>query len=127
MRDFKFRVWSCSLERYLSDDEWCLSLNGELLFKSLWEGKSDLIVADPKTYIIEQYTGLNDKNGTAIYEGDLVNFEIEVYFNRKEKCVNQEVFFEEGVFLFGRLELFSYVDVNFKHETLEVIGNIHEK
>lgn len=60
MREIKFRAWDKKTQRMLSPEytETVMALMG-------WSGGED--------YIYMQYTGLHDKNGKEIYEGDIVN------------------------------------------------------
>jgi uncharacterized phage protein (TIGR01671 family) len=60
MREFKFRVWEYDAKEFLYLDP----LRGGL-FDSRW-------FIDDEQSVVMQYTGLKDKNGNEIYEGDLV-------------------------------------------------------
>ncbi len=63
-REIKFRAWdkSCNKMRGISGLQDCFSL------------RSDGVCNED--YILMQYTGLKDKNGTEIYEGDIIKISL---------------------------------------------------
>jgi len=105
MREIKFRAWHRHLNRMLESKDWH-HYGPHLIGGSL---ESD-------DHILMQYTGLKDKNGKEIYEGDILS---------KEPFL--KVVFENGGFCFSN-DLASGSDriSQDRVSRLHVIGNIHE-
>jgi uncharacterized phage protein (TIGR01671 family) len=116
MREIKFRAWSKQNKLMHYVDKF--SSNPQLM---TWNGivYKQGVVQD---YEMLQYTGLKDKNGEEIYEGDVVNI---VDFNTQ----NYRVEFINGTFLlrygYANIENRYPEDVNYGSD-VEVIGNIYE-
>lgn len=105
MREIKFRA------KFEGESEWQYYTLGDLVGGEASYQSQDKRF-DAKTW--SEYTGLKDKNGREIYEGDIVQYD---QWNR------QEVVFWEGCFCHMRDDGNGHI-FNPKH--VEVIGNIYE-
>jgi uncharacterized phage protein (TIGR01671 family) len=110
MREIKFRVWRVDKNiMYPPSTIWKMNLFGCVFSDEL---------------ILMQYTGLKDKNGKEIYEGDVVK----VLRNDSFRPFVSEVFFSGGCF---GVAFYHPLDKQHQFEYLnywdcEIIGNIYE-
>jgi uncharacterized phage protein (TIGR01671 family) len=74
-REIKFRVWSKEFEKFLTKEEWFFDFDGDLYFLETRDWDNNLIKCDENLYTIQQFTGLLDKHGKDIYEGDIVKYQ----------------------------------------------------
>jgi uncharacterized phage protein (TIGR01671 family) len=117
MRDYKFRAWDGEAEMMLDSNELDQSTLGHLKR------------ANEINWHIMQYTGLKDKNGKEIYEGDLVKGQVASEVEGAEPFrfeATKVVWCEEcgGFHLMGFFHdsLYRFSNQN----AVEVIGNIYE-
>jgi len=96
----KFRIWSPMHELF-----WYIKIGDQFDFKA--------------TDVIEQYTGLKDKNNQEICEGDIVNVPPyrTISFNYPQERL--KVIYDNDRFRLSGVADFAWYE-------LEIIGNIHE-
>lgn len=120
MRRLKFRVWNKKIKTWLvwftlRDDGTILDSNLSGAYEN-WQ----------EDCVIEQATGIKDKNGTMIYQGDIIKFIV------GDKVYVREVIKEPELACFmvikkGSSTPYSFLEIMYMNvDEFEVIGNIHK-
>ncbi|EJM2914828.1 hypothetical protein NN806_002401 [Listeria monocytogenes] len=128
MREIEFRgkaIHPNSLEQIVGSWAYGGIFENKIITRNLdmnshYHGFISEIEIDLKT--IGQYTGLKDKNGKKIFEGDIVNCK---FFDRMVGDIAGVINFIDCVWAvsdFKNKRLYQLIDV----DNIEIIGNIHE-
>lgn len=129
--NLKFRVWDNDEKRYRDDDV----IDGSFLLSTegiLWsvEGipwnrrNCKLYLADEERFVVEQCTGLEDKDGALIYEGDIIEMTRYVFIGD----IKVERYAVEHSKMLARWRLGKsciYLNTDTAAEC-KIVGNIHQ-
>ena len=126
MREIKFRAWN--------KEKKIMVYNNEDNSAEYWDGAygSDIEIINTaltsfplNTYEFLQYTGIKDKNGVEIYEGDIIEIEFMDHIVKGDKFKGIVKFYDGSFFVENEKSqnahfLFREVDI------LTVLGNTYE-
>ena len=137
MREIKIRAWQTNVgdydkitkkftpkPHYFYGENVIVNGNGQLLsIESGWDIQG---VEESTDYVLEQYTGLKDKNGKEIWEGDILRWKHYYEITGEDIETTAKVYWEEKDASFVVGDWFESLGHLVDEDKVEVIGNIHE-
>ena len=128
-REIKFRAWDKNKKVFIPTDLWAIvstDFNAFGIMLKDWEDYKEGEYFYETSQELSQFTGLTDKNGKEIYEGDLLRWSIWILGSNFERLSSKKINAVEwsskkGKFFIGSelWDLGAYSDI-------EIIGNIYE-
>lgn len=125
MRDIKFRAWDYDSNTMIYPDSkletiFCFDRAGLSVYQS--DG------SELSSFELMQYTGLKDKNGIEIYEGDIIEYHSDVIntFYKINK-INRVVEYKYGMYGIEGIEKGTHIPfANILKCNYKVIGNMYQ-
>ena len=132
MRELKFRAWDKNEKKWIENENYLyLDPDGLLYDYDSWD---KYFMDVTKDVIVEQYTGLKDKTGKEIYEGDILkteqldsNLDVDIWTMEEIGTAVVTVSLYDGVCISDDSYGWDIFDENsiYNLQYIEIIGNIH--
>lgn len=132
-RQIKFRIWSNDANKFIPSDldRFFVTMDGKIALVDDFGDTPSLKIFKESYGVIQQYTGLKDKNGVEIYEGDILPFRKKLL----DSNINYKWYKYNGVVTCN--DKLACYELRYNNEnsieglsywagSVEVIGNIHE-
>jgi len=120
-RERKYRVWDISHKTFLPTDVYALITSDFGAFGIMlkdWDNYKEGEYLYPNSQIQSDFTGLLDKNGKEIYEGDI--------YNMGDNTITYTVVWNDSGFIGKQNGSSSYAGLEYWMDRIEIIGNIYE-
>lgn len=128
MRELKVRAWYKPYKQMCQVESLRFDENGVYTAVLIEEPFYDRRIVEADEIVIEQFTGLKDKNGKAIYENDII---FQKPLSKNSIGWVGKIIFKQGAFMAevherGKIVMYLFLSDFNPEKTCEVIGNIHE-